>query len=177
VVASDVSRLVAAVQTFTDQIRDAQFADRVVMNWKRRVNLNPNLTAKLLALQTGVVSHITLGEVDDAGSEIVIRPADPKAEGALKLTYSKTGRSASFLMTLVCIKYPVLRVPKGRLRSFPVSIKQFGEQSYLVIDIKSSELANSPTKQKKSGSEPAPAVEPAKQAEAPKSLKVEETAV
>jgi hypothetical protein len=81
---------------------------------------------------------VELGALDKEGNQAALAPADPESEGRLKLKVSDSGTTARFSMTWLTTAHPALKVPRDRIRIFPVTVSANGQ--YLVLDLKHTEI-------------------------------------
>jgi hypothetical protein len=119
-------------------VQDTKFEQAVTMNWLNVGNLNPLVFKLLNATTAGVFNHVELGALDEEGNQAALAPAGPDSEGPLDLKVAASGRTARFTMTRLVTAHPALKVPKGRVRKFPVSVSANGK--YLVLDLKNSTI-------------------------------------
>jgi hypothetical protein len=116
--------------------QEARFEPVVTMSWQKKGNLNPPVFQMLQSTTAGVFNKVELGALDREGNQAALAAADADSEGPITLHISPSGTTARFSMTRLVTKFPALKVQKGRIRKFPVSVSANG--AFLVLDLKNS---------------------------------------
>lgn len=119
----------------TDNTRLEQYLLAITMNSKNMANLNPLVKKRLDSTVPGPYARVVLGLLDEMGTEAGLIGADKNAEGALRLIPSESGDAARCSLTLLVTKYPSLRVEQGRVRVFPVRMREENGTKVLVLDL------------------------------------------
>lgn len=141
----------------TRDIAMSKFEFVITMNSKHIANLNPKIMQTLGETTTGPFTGVILGDVGTAGAEAAMRAARENEPDAVDLKRSKSQNTARVKFTRLVTKYPALRVPAGRLRVFKVTVRNIDGQSFLVINLKETEVEVAPKaapKKAKAGDQP-----------------------
>ncbi|HEY3366311.1 MAG TPA: hypothetical protein VGK74_14750 [Symbiobacteriaceae bacterium] len=127
------------------------------MSWRNLAYMNPMVMNKLAGTTHGVFNRVILYELDEEGAEAGIAVAGPNDQDSLLLRLHKSQKTGSLSLTLLVTKHSALRVPKGRRRVFPVSVRTEGDRTVLVLDLKQSVVEAAPVRKKKNDQPAEPA--------------------
>lgn len=73
--------------------------------------------------------------LDEDETELGLFWAKSRTNGALTLRPNRSGRTAEVYLSLLCAKYPSLRVERGRVRPLPVALRLHEGLPALVLSI------------------------------------------
>jgi hypothetical protein len=137
------------LKQLTKEVFMATYEMFLKMSWRNLAYMNPMVMSKLASTTQGVFNRVLLHDLGEEGAEAAIAVAGPNDEGTLLLRLHKSQKTGSFSLTLLVTKHPALRVPKGRRRVFPVSVRQVDDTTVLVLDLKNSIVEAAPARKKK----------------------------
>lgn len=144
-------------KVLTESVKENKYEHFITMNCRNMGNMNPVVFSMLQSTTPGVFGHVELGELDNEGARAALAAATSDAPGRLPLKTSDSGTTARFTMTRLVAAHPILRVPRGRIRKFPVKLDDSGQ--FLVINLKDTSVevvTNGPTAAKPPKADSAP---------------------
>lgn len=121
-------------KVLTESVKEIKYEHFITMNSRNMGNINPVVFSMLQSTTPGVFGHVELGELDNEGARAALAASRSDAPGRLPLKTSDSGTTARFTMTRLVAAHPILRVPRGRIRKFPVKLDDSGQ--FLVINLK-----------------------------------------
>ncbi|HLN63874.1 MAG TPA: hypothetical protein VK464_20325 [Symbiobacteriaceae bacterium] len=121
-------------KVLTESIKETKYEHFITMNHRNTGNMNPVVFSMLQSTTPGVFGHVELGELDNEGARAALAASTPDSPGRLPLNTADSGTTARFTMTRLVAAHPILRVPRGRIRKFPVKLDDSGK--FLVINLK-----------------------------------------
>jgi len=130
-----------------------KFREYIRMNWRNLASLNPKIISFLQSTTRGTFTSVEFGYIGTEGAEAAIGVATEDSPDSILLNWHPSHRTAAITLTRLVTKYPALRVDKGYLRKFGVTLRTEGEVSFLVLDLKNSTVEPAPKKKQKPGTE------------------------
>lgn len=159
-------------KVLTESVKEKKYEYFITMNWRNIGNLNPVVWNLLQSTTPGVFEHVELGALDDQGARAALAASTPDSDGRLELDVSDSGTTARFTMTRLVTAHPFLKVPRGRIRKFPVRLDDSGK--FLELNLKDTSVetvssrpgaASQPKQTSAAGTQPKPDSEAAEQDE------------
>lgn len=126
-----------------------KFQEFIRMNWRNQASFNPKIVSFLQSTTPGTFSSVELGYIGTEGAEAAIGVASDDSPDRILLKWHPSQRTAAITLTRLVTKYPALRVEKGYLRKFSVTLRTEGDVSFLVLDLKNSTVEPAPKKKQK----------------------------